>query len=199
MLILRTLEREPTHGWGIAQHIKQVSEEVLRVEEGSLYPALHRLEVAGEVSAEWGLSENNRRARIYRLTARGRRRLRRRARSLGLAGGRHRARAGDGVTGGRLAGVLRRLARLFRRSDVDRELDEELRFHLEMGRPPPERRGRATRTPGGAARLRLGNPLRLREESRDVLGFPRLEALARDASLAARRLDGHPASRSRPR
>jgi len=75
MLILRTLARGPSHGWGIAQHIHQVSGEVLRVEEGSLYPALHRLEVAGLVSAEWGLSENNRRARVYTLTARGRRRL----------------------------------------------------------------------------------------------------------------------------
>jgi PadR family transcriptional regulator PadR len=75
MLILRTLSRGENHGWGIAQHIHRVSDEVLRVEEGSLYPALHRLEVAGDVSAEWGVSENNRRARIYRLTARGRRRL----------------------------------------------------------------------------------------------------------------------------
>jgi PadR family transcriptional regulator, regulatory protein PadR len=75
LLILRTLERGENHGWGIAQHIQRVSDEVLRVEEGSLYPALHRLEVAGEVSAEWGLSENNRRARIYRLTAHGRKRL----------------------------------------------------------------------------------------------------------------------------
>jgi transcriptional regulator len=75
MLILRTLARGPSHGWGVAQHIKSVSDEVLRVEEGSLYPALHRLELAGEVAAEWGLSENNRRARIYRLTTRGRRRL----------------------------------------------------------------------------------------------------------------------------
>src|SRR5512132_3824297 len=69
MLILRTLARGESHGWAIAQHIQQVSEEVLRVEEGSLYPALHRLEVAGDLSGEWGLSEHNRRARIYRLTA----------------------------------------------------------------------------------------------------------------------------------
>lgn len=75
MLILRTLARGASHGWGIAQHIRAVSDEVLRVEEGSLYPALHRLELAGELSADWGLSENNRRARIYKLTARGRRRL----------------------------------------------------------------------------------------------------------------------------
>ncbi len=75
MLILRTLARGPSHGWGIAQHIQRISREVLRVEEGSLYPALHRLELAGELSATWGVSENNRRARIYTLTARGRRRL----------------------------------------------------------------------------------------------------------------------------
>jgi len=75
LLILRTLARGPEHGWGIAQHVQRVSGDVLRVEEGSLYPALHRLEVAGDVSAAWGVSENNRRARIYRLTAQGRRRL----------------------------------------------------------------------------------------------------------------------------
>jgi transcriptional regulator len=75
MLILRTLARGASHGWGIAQHIQKLSDEVLRVEEGSLYPALHRLELAGELRAEWGVSENNRRCRIYTLTARGKRRL----------------------------------------------------------------------------------------------------------------------------
>jgi PadR family transcriptional regulator PadR len=75
MLILRTLTRGSMHGWGIAQHIQQVSKEVLRVEEGSLYPALRRLELDGWVTAEWALSENNRRARFYSLTARGRKRL----------------------------------------------------------------------------------------------------------------------------
>ena len=75
MLILRTLARGPDHGFGIAQTIHVRSEEVLRVEEGSLYPALHRLELSGLVAAEWGQSQNNRRARFYRLTAKGRRRL----------------------------------------------------------------------------------------------------------------------------
>jgi PadR family transcriptional regulator PadR len=84
MLILRTLERGANHGWGIAQHIQRTSEDVLRVEEGSLYPALRRLELAGELSAEWGLSEHNRRARYYRLTARGRRRLTAEQRRWGL-------------------------------------------------------------------------------------------------------------------
>jgi transcriptional regulator len=63
------------HGWGITLHIQRVSEDVLRVEEGSLYPALHRMEQEGWIAAEWGLSENNRRARFYRLTALGRKQL----------------------------------------------------------------------------------------------------------------------------
>jgi len=63
------------HGYGITLHIQQVSSDVLRVEEGSLYPALHRMEQDGWISAEWGMSENNRRARYYRLTAAGRKQL----------------------------------------------------------------------------------------------------------------------------
>jgi transcriptional regulator len=63
------------HGWGITLHIQQTSNEVLRVEEGSLYPALHRMEQDGWITAEWGASENNRRARYYRLTSKGRKQL----------------------------------------------------------------------------------------------------------------------------
>jgi len=75
LLILRTLVRGPQHGYGIAVHIQQASDEVLRVEEGSLYPALHRIEQAGWISSDWGTSENNRRAKYYRLTALGRKQL----------------------------------------------------------------------------------------------------------------------------
>lgn len=75
MLILKTLTRGAMHGYGIAQSIAQISEEVLRVEEGSLYPALHRLELDGMVDAEWGQSANKRRAKYYKLTARGRKLL----------------------------------------------------------------------------------------------------------------------------
>jgi transcriptional regulator len=75
MLILKTLTRGPQHGYGIAECIQQVSEDVLRVEEGSLYPALHRLELDGMIDSEWGLSANNRRAKYYRLTALGRKQL----------------------------------------------------------------------------------------------------------------------------
>jgi PadR family transcriptional regulator PadR len=75
LLVLKTLARGPLHGYGITLHIQLVSKDILRVEEGSLYPALHRMEQDGWVSAEWGLTENNRRARYYRLTAKGRKQL----------------------------------------------------------------------------------------------------------------------------
>jgi PadR family transcriptional regulator PadR len=75
MLVLKTLTRGAMHGYGIAQFIQQVSDEVLRVEEGSLYPALHRLEVDGVIASEWGRSENNRRAKFYRLTPLGTKQL----------------------------------------------------------------------------------------------------------------------------
>ncbi|HET8547386.1 MAG TPA: PadR family transcriptional regulator [Bryobacteraceae bacterium] len=75
MLILQTLNRGPMHGYAISESIQQRSEDVLRVEEGALYPALHRLQVRGYLAAEWGTSENNRRAKYYRLTAAGRSRL----------------------------------------------------------------------------------------------------------------------------
>jgi len=78
MLILKSLERngQPMHGYGIALYLKQISQDVLKVEEGSLYPALQRLAIKGWVKAEWGQSDNNRRARFYRLTPAGRKQLR---------------------------------------------------------------------------------------------------------------------------
>ncbi len=75
LLILQTLRWGPRHGYGISQMIRARSAEVLRVDTGSLYPALHRLEREGHIAAEWGKSENNQRVRIYTLTARGRKRL----------------------------------------------------------------------------------------------------------------------------
>ena len=75
LLVLRTLSREPMHGYGITLRIQQVSNEILRVEEGSLYPALHRMEQDGWVHAEWRATENNRRARYYSLTKKGRKQL----------------------------------------------------------------------------------------------------------------------------
>ena len=75
LLVLKTLALGPMHGWGISQHIQQVSNDVLQVQQGSLYPALHRLEQRGWIRARWGASENNRRARYYELTRAGKKQL----------------------------------------------------------------------------------------------------------------------------
>ncbi len=75
LLVLKALSLEPMHGWGVAQRIQQISKDVLQVNQGSLYPALHRLENRGWIVASWGTSENNRRAKYYRLTATGRKQL----------------------------------------------------------------------------------------------------------------------------
>ena len=77
LLILKTLALEPRHGWAISERIQQTSREALRVQQGSLYPALHRLERQGWIRAHWGTSENNRRAKYYELTAAGRKQLER--------------------------------------------------------------------------------------------------------------------------
>jgi PadR family transcriptional regulator len=75
MMVLRTLTRRSLHGYAIARLLRQLSEEILQVEEGSLYPALQRLELNGWIEGEWGVSSNNRRARFYKLTADGRKQL----------------------------------------------------------------------------------------------------------------------------
>ncbi|HEY7878912.1 MAG TPA: PadR family transcriptional regulator [Gemmatimonadaceae bacterium] len=79
VLILKALSWGPAHGYGVARWLQHVTDDALRIEEGSLYPALHRLEKRGCVEARWGLSENNRRAKFYRITARGRQQLRQEA------------------------------------------------------------------------------------------------------------------------
>ncbi len=75
LLILKALSLEPMHGWGVSQRIQQISRDVLQVNQGSLYPSLHRLEDRGWIAAEWGVSDNNRRAKFYHITAEGRRQL----------------------------------------------------------------------------------------------------------------------------
>src|SRR6266702_4434924 len=96
LLILKTLALEPMHGWGIALRIQQISREVLHIGQGSLYPALHRLEYRGWIQAEWASSENNRRAKFYSLTTAGRKQLKaevenwdRMAAAIGLVLGRN--------------------------------------------------------------------------------------------------------------
>jgi PadR family transcriptional regulator, regulatory protein PadR len=75
LLILRTLALRPQHGWGISERVQQISSDVLRIQQGSLYPALHRLERKGWIKPRWGTSDNNRRAKYYELTKSGRKQL----------------------------------------------------------------------------------------------------------------------------
>ena len=75
LLILRTLQKEALHGWAVSERIQQISQDVLQINQGSLYPALHRLERRAWIEADWGTSENNRRAKYYRLTSLGRKQL----------------------------------------------------------------------------------------------------------------------------
>ena len=90
LLILKTIALEPMHGWAIAQRIRQLSDDILQVQQGSLYPALQRLEKQGWITADWGASENNRRARFYRLTKAGQKRLDAGRSVVGAAVERHR-------------------------------------------------------------------------------------------------------------
>ena len=136
MLILQTLALEPMHGWGISQRIQQISRDVLRVNQGSLYPALHRLEQQGWIDAEWDASENNRQAKYYRLTRTGKQQLAEErenwARMTDAV-----ARILQGSMNTRTAtpsmpAWLMRVRTLFRRARMERELDAELPFHLDM-------------------------------------------------------------------
>ncbi len=104
LLILKTTSLEPKHGWAIAKRIQQISKEELQVQQGSLYPALHRLEQQGWIKAHWGETEGGRKAKFYSLT-----------------------RAGK-----RTDQVVLSLRSLLRRPQVEHELDDELRFHLEQ-------------------------------------------------------------------
>ena len=138
MLVLKALIRGPLHGYAVAEFIHQTSDDVLRVEEGALYPALHRLELRGLVVAEWGLSDNNRRAKFYQLTAAGREHLAAEAETwtrLTAAVARILTATSTG-TGRVMRETLNqlrlRLKAMLRQRQLDRDLDDEMAFHLAM-------------------------------------------------------------------
>ena len=148
LLIMRTLALERMHGWAIAQRIQQISGDLLRVQQGSLYPALHRLEHQGWITAEWGASENNRRARFYSLTQSRPQAARHRGLEVGPPVGRRQSRAAEDVTVRTLAhrataGCDPVVFRDRRESD----LREELQFHLERENPSGSRRAACRATP----------------------------------------------------
>src|SRR3954471_14329960 len=125
LLILKTLLLEPNHGWGISQRIQQLSQDVLAVNQGSLYPALARLEEQGLIAAEWGVSENNRRARFYSLTKLGRRQLETEtAYCQRMSAAINRVVEAVEVMRG-LSRVRFRLRAVFDRHELEQQLDEE--------------------------------------------------------------------------
>ena len=174
LLVLRVLQSGPLHGYAIAQRISQVSGEVLRVEEGSLYPALQKMLMKGWVQAEWGLSDTNRRVRSYRLTAAGRKQL-----ESERAGYDHVNRAIQAVL--KLAEGVRRLMKellrriwyLWNRRRLEREMAEEMAYHREL--MSPDRRTEFRQRPAPARRRArdLGLDLARSPASGPVLRRPR--------------------------
>jgi transcriptional regulator len=157
VLVLKTLVAAPMHGWGISQRIQQLSEDVLQVNQGSLYPALYRLEAKGWIRSEWIASENNRRARFYELTRAGRKQLGSERRAGAFRAGRvprSRGRLGRpvGEEEAMTTRVMTALRNLRRRGAVESQLDEEMRFHLEAEtRKSLSRAACRPRRPAGSA------------------------------------------------
>ncbi len=183
LLILRTLSTGPNHGFAIARRIQQISKAVLRVEQGSLYPALHRMELDGLILSYWGTTENNRRAKYYRLTPRGHKALAKETSRWNAIAG-----AVVGDPAGELVPVWLSRFWLRLRSTLHpqhhQELSEELQLHLRLleeeyvaqGLTPAEARDRARRE--------FGNPTLLQEDSHDLFSFRAVENLAQDVRHA---------------
>ena len=183
LLILRTLQSEPMHGWAISERIQQISQDVLQVNQGSLYPALHRLEHQGWIEAEWGISELGRRAKFYRLTAIGPPAARRRGQRVGTHDDRHRPRDEDGVN---LRDVRLRIRALFAPRRVEREMDEELRFHLEMETRKHLAAGLSADEARARAQARFGSTAVAADACRDARGLSLLDATVGDVLYALR-------------
>src|SRR5207249_2857271 len=134
MLVLKALARGAKHGYGVAEWIHESSQDVLRVEEGALYPALHRLELRGLLSAEWGTSENNRRAKYYALTAAGNKQLAEEAeywrRMSGAVARVLQTGRSEVMPVGWLHNLRLRIKALGKRRQLERDLDDEVAFHL---------------------------------------------------------------------
>ena len=158
LLILRTLQTEALHGWAISERIQQISEDVLQINQGSLYPALHRLEHQGWIEAEWAVSELGRRAKYYQLTAVRPPPARRRSARLGAHVGRDRPRHEARLTPMNLRDWKLRARALFAPRRVERELDEELVVPPRAGNAEADRQGMspAEARRAGARPLRPG-------------------------------------------
>ena len=199
LMVLKTLDvLGPLHGYGIARRIEQISGDALTVNQGTLYPVLLKLEQEGSIASEWGTSENNRKARFYRLTRDGRKQLRAETVGMGTDRGDHRAilRREGGGSAMRPAEALlpaaRRLGR--RRQDADERLQAEIEDHLAHQTAEYERAGLSPRggTAAGAPEIRRRSNA-TRERWREERGLPALDTLVQDTRHALRRLRMAPA------
>ena len=191
LLVLKTLTLEPMHGWGISARIQQFSRGTLDVNQGSLYPALQRLEQRGWIESDWQTTENNRRAKYYQLTASGRRARRRRDGELaplrrgGRADPRHRIgnRPWESSPGFRA-----RLRALLNPRGADRDLTDEIRFHIELETEKNRRLGMSADDARRVAVAHFGGVQRVREEHHDVRRPHWIEDFVGDARFAVRSL-----------
>ena len=186
MLILKTLTRGPNHGYGIAQHIERVSQDALRIGEGSLYPALQRLLMNSWVEAEWGISETNRKARIYKITAGRPQAAHAGGPGFRLPAGRNRPRNGERMK------PWTRLRYWLRRPRLEADLAEEIRLHREMLEDQLVREGTPPADARFAAERRFGNTTAVAEQSREEWSLVWIDALLRDLHFAWRLLVRQP-------
>ena len=190
MLILKTLALEPMHGYGIGVRLEQISKGVFQVNAGSLFPALRRLERDGLIAGEWRVTENNRRAKYYTLTAQGRAKLKRETRDWEVqttAIARILRVAGRAVMP-LLSRVIDGFRSLFGRTRVEQELDAELRDFLETAVEQKMRAGLSREDAGRAARLELGSVAAVKDRVRDAGWESVLESVWQDVRYGARML-----------
>ena len=182
LLILTAVAVDPVHGYAIAQRLEQVSRGTVRVPEGSLYPALHRLENRGLLAADWKKTETGREAKFYRLTRKGRKQTRRGRSQLEAADGCGRPYPRDGP--GRRA--MNWWSRFWRGGQMEGQLERELRFHLDQHASDLMARGCTPDQARREARLALGGPEQVKEECRDARGTRWLEDIVQDTCYALR-------------
>ena len=190
LMVLRTLAAMgPQHGLGLAKRILQVSEGLLDLNQGTLYPALLRLEQRRWITSRWGVSDNNRKAKFYELTARGRRQIREETEELGTDGGSNgqvsRQAGGRAVIWGRVIDV-------FRRRRLDTDLDSQLAYHLDALEAEARAQGLSPDDARAAARRAMGGLTQTQDAYRDQLRIPIVDAIRQDVRYGCRVLARNP-------
>ncbi len=181
LLILKAVSLGPQHGYGVLLRIEQISAGALAIEQGALYPALYRLERRGLLKTEWGVSDNNRKAKFYELTTAGAKCLREETAGLEQAGDGYARRVKcTAWRGGGMSGIRMLLAGLFRRTRVESEMAQELRFHIDSRAADLERSGLSHAAAERRARVEFGGIEKYKESCREASGFHPIDELRAD-------------------